>query len=124
MNGLCYGIISCAEYRRNNRTVDDILFKIDKTPIPFLSKINEGKAAEISRQKNRRTTVGKRVSQILGFQDIRGLRPIIGQKIDKKELPAVERVLNLISVNQKITRKECEDNSHIPFSTVQFYEEN
>lgn len=41
MNNPCCGIISCAEYRRNYRVVDDILFKIDKTPIPTVPVKNK-----------------------------------------------------------------------------------
>lgn len=91
------------------------------------ARLAENAGYGIGRIKKWETLTGEKVeiesdiatSTITYFRPIMGQK--IGQKIGQKDLPTRERLLNLISENPKITRRELVAMLSVPSSTIQYH---
>lgn len=87
------------------------------------ARLAENAGYGIGRIKKRENLTGEKVEieTDIATSTITYFRPIVGQKIGQKDLPTREKLLNLISENPKITRKELVAKLNVPSSTIQFH---
>lgn len=91
------------------------------------ARLAENAGYGIGRIKKWESLTGEKVEieSDIATSTITYFRPIVGQKMGQKmgqkDLPTRERLLNLISENPKITRKELVAMLNVPSSTIQFH---